>query len=160
MKINFVLFIFLFLSPLKAAEFIYDVYGSYEIIDTISVLDGKTNYMIYQNTGVFTSNTPFFGTTRCSGIFIEKEGLMSIDTLCENTSGKYKWYPRFINKNKEGMTNIFDFVVSEGNGPWAEMVGQKCSGAYVPIEPNSYMYKGKCNIPDASFERMINFKDE
>ena len=46
-----------------------------------------------------------------------------------------------------------------GTGPFLELVGQKCTAAYLSIESNKYLFKGKCDIPNANFLRMKNFKD-
>ena len=59
-----------------------------------------------------------------------------------------------------------EFTYVAGEGRWKELVGQKRIGATSQITFNAesvtfedtYMWAGKCNIPDASYERFINYQ--
>ena len=55
--------------------------------------------------------------------------------------------------------SVVNFYIKHGTGPFTELIGVKCTAAYVPIQDNHFLYKVKCNVPDAGFERMLNFKD-
>ncbi len=52
------------------------------------------------------------------------------------------------------VNNIFKFEIADRTGPFIELVGQKCTSAYLLIESNKYLFKGKWDIPDANFLRM------
>ena len=39
-----------------------------------------------------------------------------------------------------------------------DLLGQECTAEYYPIEDNKYLFKGKCNISELNFQRMLNFK--
>ena len=49
-------------------------------------------------------------------------------------------------------------TVVDATGPFIELLGQKCTAAYYPIEDNKYLFKGKCNIPELNFQRMLDLK--
>ena len=50
----------------------------------------------------------------------------------------------------------FEFV--SGAGRWAEIVGQKCIGAYTPMAQKRFMWKGKCEMSNKTLERVKNYK--
>ena len=158
----FMIFIYIFYSfKLTSAEFTYEAMGKEQRSDIIKSPNGETIYMLYTNTAVYTSNTKYFGPGICSGIQKVENGLLNADILCENKSGKYLWYPVFNVKNLDpaDTTSVINFDIKHGTGPFTELIGVKCTAAYVPIQDNHFLYKAKCNVPDASFERMLNFKD-
>ena len=66
---------------------------------------------------------------------------------------------KYSNFNMDPSNNILKFEIVDGTGPFLELIGQKCTAAYLPIESDKYLFKGKCDIPDANFLRMKNFKD-
>ena len=84
---------------------------------------------------------------------------MNGDVLCENISGEYYFYTKHSNFNIDLTNNILKFEIVNGTGPFLELIGQKCTAVYLPIESDKYLFKEKCNIPYVNFLRMKNFKD-
>ena len=116
-------------------------------------------YFFFINEGVIMTNIDRVGESYCAGGLNISKGKMNSDILCENISGKYYFYTKYTNSNLDPTSNIFNYEIVDGTGPFVELVGQKCTAAYLTIESNKYLFKGKCDIPDASFQRMKNFKD-
>ena len=59
------------------------------------------------------------------------------------------------------------FLFVAGTGRWKELVGQKCISANSPVVSKKvsegnfegrYIWTGKCNVTDATLERVINYK--
>ena len=50
----------------------------------------------------------------------------------------------------------FEFVSSTGR--WEEMIGQKCIGAYTPMQQSRFMWQGKCEMSNKTLERVKNYK--
>ena len=64
-----------------------------------------------------------------------------------------------------GHFSVNSFVFVSGEGRWAELVGQKCIGAFSEItsfEENmknaTFEWKGKCELPNKTLERVKNYK--
>ena len=54
-------------------------------------------------------------------------------------------------------TSEFSWI--SGTGPWSELVGVKCLGALVQLGEEHYIWKGKCNVSEKTFERFSNFTE-
>ena len=57
------------------------------------------------------------------------------------------------------------FKIIAGSGKWTELVGQSCIGAWSQIRPldkelknASFLWKGKCEVPDKTLDRVRNYK--
>ena len=151
--------IFLLSLNIKSAEFTFEAYGVNNLQNSVVTKSEEYTYFSFINEGVIITNIDRVGESHCAGGLNISKGKMNSDTLCENISGKHYFYTKYTNANLDPTSNIFKFEIVDGTGPFIELVGQKCTAAYLPIESNKYLFKGKCDIPDASFERMKNFKD-
>ena len=151
--------IFLLSLNIKSAEFTFEAYGVNNLQNSVVTKSEEYTYFSFINEGVIITNIDRVGESHYAGGLNISKGKMNSDTLCENISGKYYFYTKYTNSNLDPTSNIFKFEIVDGTGPFTELVGQKCTAAYLPIESNKYLFKGKCDIPDASFERMKNFKD-
>jgi len=151
--------IFLLSLNIKSAEFTFEAYGVNNLQNSVVTKSEEYTYFSFINEGVIITNIDRVGESHCAGGLNISKGKMNSDTLCENISGKHYFYTKYTNANLDPTSNIFKFEIVDGTGPFTELVGQKCTAAYLPIESNKYLFKGKCDIPDASFERMKNFKD-
>ena len=151
--------IFLLTLNIKSAEFTFEAYGVNNLENSVVTKSEEYTYFSFINEGVIITNIDRVGESNCAGGLNVSKGKMNSDTLCENISGKYYFYTKYTNSNLDPTSNIFKFEIVDGTGPFAELVGQKCTAAYLPIESNKYLFKGKCDISDASFQRMKNFKD-
>ena len=151
--------IFLLSLNIKSAEFTFEAYGVNNLQNSVVTKSEEYTYFSFINEGVIITNIDRVGESHCAGGLNISKGKMNSDTLCENISGKHYFYTKYTNANLDPTSNILKFEIVDGTGPFTELVGQKCTAAYLPIESNKYLFKGKCDIPDASFERMKNFKD-
>ena len=151
--------IFLLTINIKSAEFAFEAYGVNNMENSVVTKSEEYTYFSFINEGVIMTNIDRVGESYCAGGLNISKGKMNSDILCENISGKYYFYTKYTNSNLDPTSNIFKYEIVDGTGPFVELVGQKCTAAYLTIESNKYLFKGKCDIPDASFQRMKNFKD-
>ena len=49
------------------------------------------------------------------------------------------------------------FTIISARGPFEELIRQKCMEAYIELEDQHYIWTGVCNIPDKTFERILNY---
>ena len=151
--------IFLLSLNIKSAEFTFEAYGVNNLQNSVVTKSEEYTYFSFINEGVIITNIDRVGESHCAGGLNISKGKMNSDTLCENISGKHYFYTKYTNANLDPTSNIFKFEIVDGTGPFLELIGQKCTAAYLPIESDKYLFKGKCDIPDANFLRMKNFKD-
>ena len=125
-------------------------------------MDSKSNklFLLYKSKNIVSTNIGLYGTSTCGGTIEIIEGIADNNFVCEVTTGKYQVIFLFNKKKEKGdmktATNGFEIV--QGSGPWEEMVGQSFYGAYFQLEEGSYIWKGKCKVPDKTIERMTNYK--
>ena len=144
---------------IKSAEFTFEAYGINNMKNSVVTKNKEYTYFSFINEGVIITNIDRVGESHCAGGLNIIKGKMNSDILCENISGEYYFYTKYLNFNMDPTSNILKFEIVDGTGPFLELVGQKCTSAYLPIETDKYLFKGKCDIPDATFQRMLNFKD-
>ena len=144
---------------IKSAEFTFEAYGINNMRNSVVTKNKEYTYFSFINEGVIITNIDRVGESHCAGGLNIIKGKMNIDILCENISGEYYFYTNYRNSNMNPQSNIYKFEIADGTGPFVELVGQKCTAAYLPIASNKYLFKGKCDIPDTNFQRMKNFKD-
>ena len=114
--------------------------------------------MTYQNFWTMTTNTPHVFKGNCSGIIKINAGNQVNDIMSYGKNGEYYWYAAFNELAKGDMgASISGFTIISARGPFEELIGQKCMGAYIDLEDQHYIWKGVCNIPDKTFERILNY---
>jgi hypothetical protein len=150
---------FFIVSKVFSAEFTFEAYGIINIENTVITKNKEYTYFSYKNEGVIITNIDRVGESNCAGGLNITRGRMNVDVLCENISGEYYFYTKYSNFNMDPTNNILKFEIVDGTGPFLELVGQKCTAAYLPIQSDKYLFKGKCDIPDVNFLRMKNLKD-
>ena len=151
------LLFFLIIINIKSAELTWDVYGTEEIVANYKYQNKL--FLVYKSKNIVTTSIGLYGTSTCGGTIEVIEGATNNNFVCEVTTNDYNVTLVFNKKSKGDMgaaTNGFDIV--QGTGPWEEMIGQSCYGAYFNLEEGSYMWKGKCKVPDKTIERMTNYK--
>ena len=158
MKILVCLILLLILN-IKSAEFTFEAYGSINIENSVITKNKEYTYFSYKNEEVIITNIDRVGESHCEGGLNISRGRMNGDVLSENISGEYYFYTKYTNFNMDSTNNILKFEIVGGTGPFLELVEQKCTATYLPIESDKYLFKGKCDIPDANFLRMKSFKD-
>ena len=154
-----VYFILLLTLNIRSAEFTFESYGEMDMTKSVVSKNQEYKYFAYTNDGIIITNIDKVGISKCAGIINIVKNKMSDNVLCENKIGEYYYYAKYKNSNMDPKSIILKFEIVDATGPFMELLGQDCTAAYYPIEDNKYLFKGKCNIPDANFLRMKNFKD-
>ena len=157
MRLLYCLFILL-INNVKSAELIWDVYGNEEILANYKYQNKL--FLLYKSKNIVNTSIGLYGTSTCGGTIEIIEGATNNNFVCEVTTNNHKVTLLFNKRSKGDMgsqTNGFDIV--QGTGPWEEMVGQSCYGAYFQLAEGSYMWKGKCKVPDKTIDRMTNYKE-
>ena len=157
MKIVFCLILFLTFS-IKSAEFTFESYGEMDMTKSVVSKNQEYKYYAYTNDGIIITNIDKVGISKCAGIINIVKNKMSDNVLCENKIGEYYYYAKYQNSNMDPKSIILKFEIVDATGPFIELLEQKCTAAYYPIEDNKYLFKGKCNIPDLNFQRMLDYK--
>ena len=157
MKIVFCLILFLTLS-IKSAEFTFESYGEMDMTKSVVSKNQEYKYFAYTNDGIIITNIDKVGISKCAGIINIVKNKMSDNVLCENKIGEYYYYAVYKNSNMDPKSIILKFEIVDATGPFLELLGQECTAAYYPIEDNKYLFKGKCNIPELNFQKMLNYK--
>ena len=164
--ISFLLSICSFL--LNSAELKFEAYG-YSSSEILNISDQHIFYH-YSDRFIFTTNAGISGEGNCKGIVEIVNGQQSSNLVCksrdENGDTNHTQFKAIANYDSSTQgTQTFTYLAGEGR--WKELVGQKCIGASSNINSKivgnetyeeTYMFAGKCNIPDASLERFINYK--
>ena len=169
MKYIIKIFLFsIFSSSLNSAELKFEAYG-YSSSEIFNISDQHIFYH-YSDRFIFTTNTGISGEGNCKGIVEVVNGQQSSNLVCkgreENGDIHHTQFKAIANYDSSTQgTQTFTYL--SGEGRWKELVGQKCIGASSSINSKTggnetyeetYMWVGKCNIPDASLERFINYK--
>ena len=169
MKFIVVSFLFSICSSLLySAELKFEAYG-YSSSDTFNISDQHIFYH-YSDRFIFTTNIGISGEGKCRGTVEVIKGQQSSNLVCkareENGDTHHTQFKAIANYDSSTQgTQTFTYL--SGEGRWKELVGQKCIGASTSINSKdlgngtyeeTYMWVGKCNIPDISLERFINYK--
>ena len=159
--------LFIFSTSLIGAELKFESYG-YGKSEIYNISEENT-FIHLTSKFIFTTDVGIRGEGSCKGIVEELRGEVTSNIVCKgkeaNGDINYTQFKALPNSDSaaEG-TQEFTYVAGEGR--WKELVGQKCIGAISQITFNAesgtyedtYMLAGKCNIPDASYERFINYQ--
>ena len=150
--------LFIVLSSISfTAQLTMDVGGTYKYHGTYQV-DKENLFITYQNFWTMTTNTPHVFQGDCSVIIKFKSGNQVNDIMCHGKNKDAYWHASFndIAKGELGAATS-GFTIVSAKGPFEELIGQKCMGAYIELEDQHYIWKGVCNIPDKTFERILNY---
>ena len=163
-----IILIFFITNKIFTAQLTYDVYGYYDFLKFFKVSENRS-YIVMNNNTVVLTNIGVTGKSNCTGV-IEVSGS---ETLFSNIMCKYTEANGDTNftqfKTEKGAISegagINSFIFVSGEGRWAELVGQKCIGAFSEItsfEENmknaTFEWKGKCELPNKTLERVKNYK--
>ena len=150
---------FLMVSKVFSAELKIEVFGSdnyfkYDVSET-------QKFFVWSNNAVFLTDIGINGSVECKGILEIIDSISSSNIMCKwtETNGDNFYAQFFVNRgsvDQDATVQKFEFL--SGEGRWEEMVGQKCLGAYTPLIENKFMWQGKCEMPDKTFERVKNYK--
>ena len=127
-------------------------------------------YLSFTCNAIFSTNIGIVGDSECQGILEIINGVTSSNIMCKgiekNGDIHFSQFKASSSSDIQTQgTQTFTFV--SGEGRWAELVGQKCIGATSSINPkdlgegvyqDAFMWAGKCEVPDATLERVKNYK--
>ena len=165
MKILFFL-IFLLTVNIKSAELKYDVYGYYDFLKFFKVSESRS-YIVMNNDTVVLTNIGVTGKSNCTGVIeIENGNTAFSNIMCKYTEANGDTnFTQFTTDRGTASSGVNSFVFVSGEGRWAELVGQKCIGAFSEItsfEENmknaTFEWKGKCELSNKTLERVKNYK--
>ena len=159
--------LFIFSTSLISAELKFEAYGYGK--SEIYNLSEENIFVHYTNKFIFTTDVGIRGEGTCKGIVEVLKGQTTSNIVCKGKepNGDIHFTQFKALPNSAASTEgIQEFTYVAGEGRWKELVGQKCIGATSQITFNAesgtfedtYMWAGKCNIPDASYERFINYQ--
>ena len=158
---------FFYAIIINSAEFRMDAYG-YDKSKLYSLSENHI-YVDYSNDAIVLTTTGISGTAICDGIIEIINDQSTSNIMCELTEKNGDTAFMHFKQTSgaaiatEG-TQQFLFVA--GTGRWKELVGQKCISANSPVVSKKvsegnfegrYIWTGKCNVTDATLERVINY---
>ena len=148
-------------SNLKLAELIFEVGGKFHVTHFYQI-DPNYNFMTIKNTWTMTTNTPYVGYGNCSGTIKTKSQKQVYDLVCHGKFKEGEFYAAFDYSAKGDVqsASTSEYTFLSGSGPWKELVGVKCLGALIQLGEENYIWRGKCNVSDNTFDRFINYKVE
>ena len=156
---RFIAFLILFWSlNANSAEFSFESYGKMDMTNSVVSKNNEYTYFAYTNDGIIITNLDKVGISKCAGIINIIKGKMNDNVLCENKIGDYCYYTKYTKSDMDPASIILKFEIVDGTGPFSEIVCEKCTAAYYPIEVDKYLFKGKCKISDKKFQRMLSYK--
>ena len=146
---------------LKSAELIFEVGGKFHVTHFYQI-DPNYNFMTIKNTWTMTTNTPYVGYGNCSGTIKTKSQKQVYDLVCHGKFKEGEFYAAFDYSAKGDVqsASTSEYTFLSGSGPWKELVGIKCLGALIQLGEENYIWRGKCNVSDNTFNRFINYKVE
>ena len=144
-----------------AAELIFEVGGKFHVTHFYQI-DPNYNFMTIKNTWTMTTNTPYVGYGNCSGIIKTKLQKQVYDLVCHGKFKEGEFYAAFDYSAKGDVqsASTSEYTFLSGSGPWKELVGVKCLGALIQLGEENYIWRGKCNVSDNTFNKFINYKVE
>ena len=165
--IKLLVLLLVFSNTTISAELKFEAYGYGK--SEVYNLSEENVFVHYTNKFIFTTDVGVRGEGNCKGIVEVLKGKTTSNIVCkakekngDSHFTQFKATPdsAFTTEGKQ----VFTYVAGEGR--WKELVGQKCIGATSQITFNAesgtfedtYMWAGKCNIPDASYERFVNYQ--
>ena len=123
-------------------------------------IDPNYNFMTIKNTWTMTTNTPYVGYGNCSGTIKTKSKKQVYDLVCHGKFKEGEFFAAFDYSAKGDVqsASTSEYTFLSGSGPWKELVGVKCLGALIQLGEENYIWRGKCNVSDNTFDRFINYK--
>ena len=153
-------FIALFSSQTKSAEFTISVGGKGNFENIITFADGLEHYGIFTSENTFTTNTYLYGSTECAGgIHMKnKTEIKNQYIICKGESQDGNTFIRKHINVKDFKAGIDKFEYIEGTGPWKELVGAKCKGAFLNMKRGAFLYNVKCSVTDEKLKKINDFE--
>ena len=166
------LFIILYLLTLNkvfSAEFTIEGYGTDENVSLFNY-GKKDMFIVWKGKFQNSNNMGVRSVGECAGTIQIINGQQKQNVMCENRNkyGKFNFTTGKASGDdvgtKPGNANTQHFIIVGGTGVWSDFVGVRCVGAYFSLPESHFMWKGKCNIPDALMsttkDKIANFKQD
>ena len=166
----FLINLYFFISNVFAAEFIITLTGKAEV-PYFKEYEKNKIYMLYKNEGQFTTNSSMFGTQVAAASIEIIDGVQTQNVFgawkdSYGNEGFVKSVRPQKNKIKGNMlgdrigSNVASFIVVSGSGPWEELVGITFLGAYLEMGEGHFIWQGKAEVSDKSFQRINDYIKE
>tara|TARA_B100000161_G_C33447007_1_gene367337 strand:- start:63 stop:554 length:492 start_codon:yes stop_codon:yes gene_type:complete len=156
---SFIVLFLLFISNINTAEFTINVGGKGNFKDIINFNDGIERYGIFTSENTFTTNTYLYGSTVCSGgIHMKNETeIRNQYIICKGESQDGHTFIRRHTNVKDFSAGVDSFEYIEGTGPWKELIGAKCTGAFLNMKRGAFLYNVKCEVTEETIKKINEF---
>ena len=140
-----------------SAQITIDAYGMDKYFN-YDVEKGR-QFLTYSNEGIFLTDFGINGVAECKGVIEVIKGSTSSNIMCKYTesNGDIFYGQFFVQRGTGGDATVQSFEFVSATGRWVEMLGKKCIGAYTAMPQKRFMWQGKCDISDATLERVKNY---
>ena len=151
--------ILLFVVSVNSAEFSMSLGGKGNWTYNIDFPNGIENYGLWTSENTFTTNTYMYGSSVCSGgIHVKnKTEMYNQYVICKGKSQDGYFYISRHTNIKDMSVGLDDFEYIDGTGPWKELIGAKCTGAFLLMEENFYLWNAKCEVSDDTLKKINQF---
>ena len=142
----------LFSAQIKIEAYGMDEYFNYDV-------DKERQFLTYSNEGLYMTDIGISGAIECKGIIEIINKSTSSNIMCKYTeeNGDNFFAQFFVQRGTGGDATVQSFEFVSATGRWVEMLGKKCIGAYTAMPQKRFMWQGKCDISDATLERVKNY---
>jgi len=143
----------LFSAQIRIEAYGMDEYFNYDV-------DKERQFLTYSNEGLYMTDIGISGVIECKGIVEVIDKRTSSNIMCKYTeeNGDNFFAQFFVKRGTSGDATVQSFEFVSATGRWEEMLGKKCLGAYTAMQQKRFMWQGKCDISDATLERVKNYK--
>ena len=122
-------------------------------------LGKERQFLTYSNEGLYMTDIGISGIIECKGIIEVINRNTSSNIMCKYTeeNGDNFFAQFFVQRGTSGDATVQSFEFVSATGRWEEMLGKKCIGAYTSMQQKRFMWQGKCDISDATLEKVKNY---
>ena len=166
MKLSIFIFIYMLLKFCFSETIYVESYGE-NFFKSYDISENKVFRYVNSN-GIFSMDQiNIRGEYDCDGIVEEIDSTTTLNMVCKLIDEfKNVSYAKFERKDSGSLVTVFNFL--SGKGVIGLLEGEKCLGAShrfnfdtLPsghIKNKSY-FKGKCNISEVKFKKLINYQN-
>ena len=142
-----------FSAQIRIEAYGMDEYFNYDV-------SKERQFLTYSNEGLYMTDIGISGVIECKGIIEVINVSTSSNIMCKYTeeNGDNFFAQFFVQRGTGGDATVQSFEFVSATGRWQEMLGKKCLGAYTAMQQKRFMWQGKCDISDATLERVKNYK--
>ena len=162
MKIFITAFILLVSNFVYSAEFKVSLGGKGNLKDIIEFPNNKEMAYVWTSENTFTTNTYIYGSSECSGSGHVQDGTTIVNTyvICKGKSQDGYYYISRHTNLKDFGAGIDAYEYIDGTGPWKELIGARCNGAFLNMENDYFLWNAVCNVTDSILERIESYSSK